>query len=218
MLGFFSSRPNWDFPQPLTPRRVPPPPPLVQGGGAHSLAGEGVGWSQFRRGDRHCGTLGIYVLCEVLYCKINWLKTIVADPWLTNGSIRIQDVQKHTDPTDSDFDSGSGSAALSKQRYEDRVDGQIYQQLISQMSRRFLRLWKNWVACSLGFPQCSCTGRPGIIHPRPFPLFHFLHPKRRSPEVCSTCSLCPYFLCQQQRLPAIRKKCPKLSKFLLLEI
>jgi hypothetical protein len=31
VLGFFSSRPNWD---PLTP--------LVPGGGTHSLAGEGV--------------------------------------------------------------------------------------------------------------------------------------------------------------------------------
>ncbi len=28
----------------------------------HSLAGEGVGGSQFGRGDRHCGTLCIYVL------------------------------------------------------------------------------------------------------------------------------------------------------------
>ncbi len=34
-------------------------PPVVQGGGAHSLAGEGVGGSQFRLGDTHCGTLCI---------------------------------------------------------------------------------------------------------------------------------------------------------------
>jgi hypothetical protein len=33
------------------------PPLLVPGGGAHSLAREGVGESQFRRGDIHCGTL-----------------------------------------------------------------------------------------------------------------------------------------------------------------
>jgi hypothetical protein len=38
-------------------------PPLVPGGGAHSLVREGVGESQFRRGDIHCGTLYIYVLC-----------------------------------------------------------------------------------------------------------------------------------------------------------
>jgi hypothetical protein len=28
------------------------------------FAGEGVGESEFRRGDRHCGTLGMYVLCD----------------------------------------------------------------------------------------------------------------------------------------------------------
>jgi hypothetical protein len=55
---------------------TPPPPhpqatvsalPLVPGGGTHLLAGEvvgGGGGSQFRRGDTHCGTLGIYALCE----------------------------------------------------------------------------------------------------------------------------------------------------------
>ena len=42
-----------------------PHPPLVSGGGAHSLAREGVGESQFRRGDIHCGTLYIYVLCDI---------------------------------------------------------------------------------------------------------------------------------------------------------
>ncbi len=31
-------------------------------GGVHSLAGKGVG-AQFRRGYRHCGSSGIYVLC-----------------------------------------------------------------------------------------------------------------------------------------------------------
>jgi hypothetical protein len=36
-----------------------PPHPLVQGGWAHSLAGEGLGDSQFRRGDIHRGTLYI---------------------------------------------------------------------------------------------------------------------------------------------------------------
>jgi hypothetical protein len=52
------------LPQTLTRRRECPPP-LVPGGGggAHSLAREGVGESQFRRWDIHCGTLYIYVLC-----------------------------------------------------------------------------------------------------------------------------------------------------------
>ncbi len=37
-------------------------PPLVPGGGgALSLAGEGMGESQLGQGDKHCGTLGIYV-------------------------------------------------------------------------------------------------------------------------------------------------------------
>ncbi len=43
------------------------PPSLVPRGGAHSLAREGLGESQFRRGDIHCGTLYIYVLCGVQY-------------------------------------------------------------------------------------------------------------------------------------------------------
>jgi hypothetical protein len=52
------------LPKPLPRRRVcPPPPPPVLGGGAHSLAREGLGESQFRREDIHCGTLYIYVLC-----------------------------------------------------------------------------------------------------------------------------------------------------------
>jgi hypothetical protein len=46
------------LPQPLTGRRVCPPPRY--GGGAHSLAREGLGESQFRRGDIHCGILYIY--------------------------------------------------------------------------------------------------------------------------------------------------------------
>ncbi len=43
------------LPQPLTCRRVCSPPILR--GGAHSLAREGLGESQFRRGDIHCKTL-----------------------------------------------------------------------------------------------------------------------------------------------------------------
>jgi hypothetical protein len=51
------------LPQPLTRRRVCPPP-FGSGGGAHSLAREGVGESQFQRGDIPCGTLYMYVLCD----------------------------------------------------------------------------------------------------------------------------------------------------------
>jgi hypothetical protein len=53
------------LPHPLTRMRVCSPPPMVQGG--YTLtAGEGVGGSQFRRGDRHYGTLkylSLYALC-----------------------------------------------------------------------------------------------------------------------------------------------------------
>jgi hypothetical protein len=55
MLTCFSSRPNWDSPTPLS----------FWGG---TLAGEEVrAGSQFGGGERHCDTLGIYVL--VLYAK-----------------------------------------------------------------------------------------------------------------------------------------------------
>jgi hypothetical protein len=57
MLSLISSRSNWD---PLTRRRVCLPP---FGSEAHSLAGERVGESQFRRGDIHCVPQYIYVLC-----------------------------------------------------------------------------------------------------------------------------------------------------------
>ncbi len=45
------------------PQPLKPPPLLVPGGGAHTLAKEGVREYQFRRGDIHCGTLYMYVLC-----------------------------------------------------------------------------------------------------------------------------------------------------------
>ncbi len=41
------------------------PHPLVPGVGTHSLAREGLGESHFRRGDIHCGTLYIHVLCGI---------------------------------------------------------------------------------------------------------------------------------------------------------
>ncbi len=53
VLRFFCSRRNWD---------PPPPPSPGSGGRAHTLAREGLGESQFRRGDIHYGTLYIYVL------------------------------------------------------------------------------------------------------------------------------------------------------------
>ncbi len=49
-------------PTPHPQASVPPLPPVL-GGGAHSLAREGLGEFQFRQGDIHCGALYIYVLC-----------------------------------------------------------------------------------------------------------------------------------------------------------
>ncbi len=64
VLSFFSSRRNKDSPNPSPAGECPPGPFL--GGGAHSLAREGLRGSQFRRGHIHCGTLYIYVLCASL--------------------------------------------------------------------------------------------------------------------------------------------------------
>jgi hypothetical protein len=56
VLIFFSNRRNWDSPNPSPAGEFAPPPPFL-GGGAHSLAREGLGESQFRRGDIHCGSV-----------------------------------------------------------------------------------------------------------------------------------------------------------------
>jgi hypothetical protein len=56
----FSSRRNWDSPNPSLAGDCASPP--FGSGGRGTLAGErGAGESQFRRGDIHCGTLYIYV-------------------------------------------------------------------------------------------------------------------------------------------------------------
>jgi hypothetical protein len=55
-------------PTPHPQASVLPPPPLVPGFASFgSLAREGVGESQFRRGDIHGGTLYIYVLCGIMF-------------------------------------------------------------------------------------------------------------------------------------------------------
>jgi hypothetical protein len=63
VLSFFSSRPIWDSPTNSPAGDCGPPPVGLGGGGAHSLAGEGEGESQFREEGIHCGTLYICVLC-----------------------------------------------------------------------------------------------------------------------------------------------------------
>jgi hypothetical protein len=47
------------LPPPPEPQASVFPHPLLRGARAHSLAGEGLGESQFRRGERNCGALYI---------------------------------------------------------------------------------------------------------------------------------------------------------------
>ncbi len=57
------------LPHPLARRRVCLPP-LVRGGGTHSQAREGVGETQFRWGDIHCGTQYKYKYFVILTQKL----------------------------------------------------------------------------------------------------------------------------------------------------
>ncbi len=59
VLGLFLQSSKLGPPHPLT-RRTVCPPLCFRGGDTHAC---GIGGSQFGRDDRHCGNLGIYVLC-----------------------------------------------------------------------------------------------------------------------------------------------------------
>jgi hypothetical protein len=60
VLSFLSTRRNWDTPTPPAAGECAPPP-FGPGGGAHSFVGEGLGESQFRRGDiQYTVVLNIY--------------------------------------------------------------------------------------------------------------------------------------------------------------
>ncbi len=72
VLGFFTSRPNWDPPPNPSLAGECSPPPLVFLGGTYSLAGGGVGvGSKSDEGTEHCGTLDICVLCESIVQAYN---------------------------------------------------------------------------------------------------------------------------------------------------
>jgi hypothetical protein len=61
--SFFSSRPNWDFLTLLPAGEDVPPLWFGAGGGGVNTRLQERGWgAQFRRGDRHCGTLGTYCM------------------------------------------------------------------------------------------------------------------------------------------------------------
>jgi hypothetical protein len=69
VLSFFSSRPNWNYPTPSHAGDVCPSFGSGGGGGFTLIRGRGgedVGESQFRRGDRHFGTLGSRYICTLL--------------------------------------------------------------------------------------------------------------------------------------------------------
>jgi hypothetical protein len=65
LLSFFSSRRNWDPHSPAGECA----PPFGSGGGAHSLAREGVGESLFRRGDIHTYTVALH---KYMYFVVVW--------------------------------------------------------------------------------------------------------------------------------------------------
>jgi hypothetical protein len=64
VMSFFSSSWNWDCPTPSPAGECAPPPFGSGGRGTCTLLREGgmLGGPHFQRGERHCGTLGIYVL------------------------------------------------------------------------------------------------------------------------------------------------------------
>ncbi len=71
VLGFFSNRPNWDPPPPHPQASVFPPVWFPVGGGEGGTVASGRGGAQWGRGDRHCGTLGKYVFCDVVNLKVH---------------------------------------------------------------------------------------------------------------------------------------------------
>ncbi len=77
----FSSRRNWDSPNP-SPSGECAPPHWFRGGGAHSQARKGLGESQFRRGETLYSKYTV-VLCIYLY----FVTKAATRPW--NGKIQM---------------------------------------------------------------------------------------------------------------------------------
>jgi hypothetical protein len=94
VVSFFSSRRNWDSPNPSPAGECAPP----------SL-------SQFRRGDIHCGTLHIYVL----YCISLMIKPLPVRPppfCIPGRSRQLQDRSRPPLPAGAEDGSGAGQPAL----------------------------------------------------------------------------------------------------------
>ncbi len=113
MLRFISSRRNWDSPTPHPQASVPPPPQFWGGGGAHSLAREGLGESQFRRGDIHCGTLYIYVFCDYN------IRAIYKYVWVIFLSVTNVCISKHKKGPSLNLGSGSQRRPSAERNHED---------------------------------------------------------------------------------------------------
>ncbi len=80
---FFLKSSEWGLPH---PQASVPSPFWFRGEGAHSRAREGVGESQFRRGDIHCGTLQIYGTYFVVWCLYRYLVHAPPPPHLNTRS------------------------------------------------------------------------------------------------------------------------------------
>ncbi len=121
VISVFSCRRNWDYPTPLAAGECAPLPFGLGGGRAHSLAGEGLEESQFRRGDIHCGAL-YTVLCN-LNPMVHLLS--VSAPSAVPPGIRIHPSgHKYTDKIENLIflkykEIQSGAAAKCKVTYEE---------------------------------------------------------------------------------------------------
>jgi hypothetical protein len=91
VLGIFSSRPNWDSPTPHLQASLSPLLWFTGGGGVHTRLRERACMvrSQFRRGDRLCGSLGIYELCA----RNSWEPGILAKVW-TLGKVERLGIER----------------------------------------------------------------------------------------------------------------------------
>jgi hypothetical protein len=83
VLSFFSSRRNWDSPNPSPAGESAHPPRFYGEVHAHSLAREGLGESQFRRGDIH---LWYSLYIRTLWWNIPPLKVLTNEK---RGGLRV---------------------------------------------------------------------------------------------------------------------------------
>jgi hypothetical protein len=88
---------EWGLPHPFPRRRLCSVYPPFGYGRAHLLAGEGLGESQFGRGDIHCSTLDIYVLRDfrsipdpLPFSLQTTFNPILHTAWLDNHALTLK--------------------------------------------------------------------------------------------------------------------------------